>query len=229
MAKINASLLLVYADGVVIASQKNCTVNWEQDLPLTTDKQTAGWETHINGVRRATCDFDGLYSTTGLSAEALIDLIVDRVSILLVIDGGGFPIVGEAKPKNISVNAPMEDAVTISGSFVFKGPAWLLSGVYENLITDPDAGGTDYDTLTVSGLAITSAINASGGANCDTNNFSITNASSYKLVCFLTKTSGQLPTAVFYYPSLNFSNIVQLVEGHQFSSGKLECIKHLSI
>lgn len=215
MAKINGTSLLVYADGVLIAAQTGCTVRWEQDLPPATTKDSAGWEEHINGVRRAICDFDGLYSTTGLNASGLIADIIARDSVVLVIDGGGFPIVGEADCKNVSINAVKEEAASISGSFKFNGPAWMLTGAYVNLMTDPDGRSNEYDTMTVSGISIASAINAAGGVTVLSNTFSVTNAASYKVITFLTKNSGQLPECLLRYNSDGsaLSNAVSLVEG----------------
>jgi len=216
MAKINGTSMLVYADGTLIASQKNCTVSWEQDLPDASTKDSTGWEEHINGMRRCSCDFDALYSTTGLNSVGLMSYILNRSYVLLLIDGGGFPIVGQASLKNKSISAPQEDITSISGSFKFHGPAWMLTGAFANMLTDPDAGGTDYDTLTISssGIGITSAINASGAAYCSSNALSVGNTYTYKVITFLTKTSGQLPTVGIYDNSSAFiSNQVALVEG----------------
>ena len=212
MAKINGTLVLVYCDGTLIATQKSCTVSWEQDMIDTTNKSSLGWEEHINGMRRCTCDCDALYSTTGLSAEDLITYITGRTSCVLLIDGGGYPIVGEARPKNLSANAPMEDAASISGSFTFDGPAWMLSGTYANLMTDPDGTSNTYDTMTVSGISITSAIDAGGGAAVHSNTFSLTTGDVIKVITFLTLNSGELPK-ILLYGTAGASNQVTLVEG----------------
>lgn len=216
MAKINGTSLKVYANGTLIAYQKNCTVSWEQDLPDATTKDSGGWEEHINGMRRASCDFDGLYSTTGLSAEALLVYITSRTSVLLLIDGGGFPIVGQADLKNVSVSAPQEDVASLSGSFKFKGPAWILTGTFANMLTDPDGNTTDYDTLTVSssGIGIDSAVNSAGAAFCNSNTISVTDTYTYKVITYLTLTSGELPSVSLWdNTSADISNVEALTEG----------------
>lgn len=215
MAKINGTNLLIYADGTLIASQRTCTVSWEQDLPEASTKDSTGWEEHINGVRRCTCDFDALISTTGLSSVELIDYILSRANLILLIDGGGFPIVGEATVKNISLTGAKEEAAGLTGSFKFTGPAWMLTGTFVNLMTDPDGGGTSgYDTLTISGIKITSAVNAAGSAATASNVFSVSDTATYKAIFFLTKTSGELPTVGIADPGVAYkSNIVQTVEG----------------
>lgn len=214
MAKINGTNLLIYADGTLIASQRTCTVSWEQDLPEASTKDSTGWEEHINGVRRCTCDFDALISTTGLNSVELIDYILNRANLVLLIDGGGFPIVGEATVKNISLTGAKEEAAGLTGSFKFTGPAWMLTGTFVNLMTDPDGVSTDYDTFTVSGIKVTSAINLAGAATAKSNVFAITNASTYKAVFFLTKTSGELPIVGLVETGVALrSDAVQTVEG----------------
>jgi len=211
MAKINGTDLLVYADGTLIAYQKTCTVNWEQDLPDATTKDSGGWEEHLNGTRRATCDFDGLYSTTGLSAEDLITYITGRTSCTLLIDGGGYPIIGEARPKNLSVNAPQEEASAISGSFAFDGPAWMLIGDYAQLNTSWT--NVSFETLTSTGTLISSGIDSSSGY-IRSNALDIEDASVYKIVLFVTKTSGTLPTADLVSSIISvISTRVALTEG----------------
>lgn len=216
MAKINGSLVLVYADGTLVASQKGCTVTWEQDLPEASSKDSTGWEEHINGTRRATVDFDALYNTSGLSAEELITYITSRASLVLVIDGTGVPIVGEAKVQNITINAAQEEAVTFSGAFKFTGPAWMLTGAYANLLTDPDGTSSDYDTMTVSGISITSAINASGTVNVLSSALTGGVAeATYKVITFLTLNSGEAPGVLIRNLSggAAISNTVTLAAG----------------
>lgn len=196
MAKLNGSLLLVYADGTLVASQKNVTINWEQDLPDASTKDSTGWEEHINGTRRATVDFDCLYDNTGLSAEELIAYITSRANLVLVIDGTGVPIVGEATVKNISINAATEEAASLSGSFKFKGPAWMLTGVYVNILTA--YGSSDYDTFTGSGTKVTSAINLAGNAYALSNALAVAKTGVYKVITFLTLNSGQAPSCKLY-------------------------------
>ena len=214
MAKINGTSFLLYSNGTVIAAQKSCTVSWEQDLPDATTKDGAGWAEHILGLRSATCDFDCLVSTTGLSASALYDFIISRKNLVLAIDGMGVPIVGSADLKNSSISAPMEDVAGLSGQFVFNGGAWLLTGDNVNLVTDPDAGGTDYDTLTVLGISVTSAINSAGNAYCYSNTFSVTTGSTYKVITYVTLNSGQLPSFNIVESGVSArSNVVQAVAG----------------
>lgn len=213
MSKINGTDFLLYSNGVLIAAQKSCTVNWEQDLPDATTKDGAGWAEHILGNRTATCDFDCLVSTTGLSASGLYDLIISRKSLILAINGMGVPIVGEADLKNTSISAPTEDVAGLSGQFVFKGGSWILSGDSANLMTDPDGTSQSYDTFTISGISVSSAINSAGAANALSNTMSITSGSSYKVITYLTLNSGELPSVRLYGGGSARSNQAAMVSG----------------
>lgn len=217
MAKINGTLLLVYADGVVIAAQKGVSVNVNQNLPDASTKESAGWAEHINGQRDCEVTIEGLISTTGKTAHELYDYIMDRKSLLLVVDGFTYPYVMEANVSASSINAPAEEAAGLSGTFRANGAMYHLSGDNANLITDPDAGGEDYETLTISGIAITSAINAAGSAYCNSNEISVSEGDIIKVFVFLTLTSGQAPSiSVWDNTSADISNKEALVEGANF-------------
>jgi len=144
-----------------------------------------------------------------------MDYIIDRSSLLLSITGGvGAPIVAEADMSSVKIDAPQEQAMSLSGSLKVNGAFYQLSGTRANLVTDPDAGTTDYDTLTLSGLAITSAINAAGTAFCNSNTINISNADVVKVAVFLTLTSGQVPSVgIWDNTSAFISNQVALVAG----------------
>lgn len=214
MAKYNGTVLFLIADGVMIAAQKGLTYGVSQNLFDTTNKESAGWEEHGNGMRKMDVGVDGLMSTTGLSAAGLLDYIFNRQSFLLVISGLTYPWVMEADLLSVSLTANQEEAAALSGSIKVKGTPHYLSGTKVNLITDPDGGTTDYDTLTVSGLAITSAINAAGSAYCMSNAINVTDEDVIKLFVFVTLTSGELPTVgIWDNTSAYISNQVALVEG----------------
>lgn len=215
MAKLNGSLILLYADGVVIAAQRGFSLNIETDLPDTSNKESAGWAEHIKGLRNASIDLDALFSTTGLSAGELLDYIINRQSLLLALVGGmAYPIVAEVDVANTKLDAPMEAALALSGSLKVNGNLYQLRGTAAALVTDPDGTGTDYDTLTTSSLAITSAINSAGAAYCHSNTFSVTTGDTIRVAVFLTSNSGELPTVeVCQSGGAAISNVESLVAG----------------
>lgn len=214
MAKYNGSGVLLYSNGVEFAAQKGLNLSANQALFDTTNKQSGGWAEHGNGLRSLDLSLESLQSTTGLSASGLFDYIKDRKSIMAVISGLATIKVMEVDCSNMTINAPTEEAVGLSGSFKAKGRIFNLSTGTPNLITDPDAGGTDYDTMTVTGIKIASAINAANTAYVLSNTISVVDTGIYKLFLFLTKTSGELPSVALYdNTSADISNVVVLTEG----------------
>ena len=215
MAKINGTNVLLYADGTVIALQRGLNISAEQDLPDATTKQSAGWAEHINGQRNSTVSFDALYSTTGLSAKDLITYITGRESLLMAIVGGiSYPVIGKVDVSSISLTGNKEEPAALAGNLKVNGKLYQLKGTSASLVTDPDAGGATYDTYTVSGIAVTSAINLADTAAADSNTFSITSGDIIKLAVFLTLNSGQAPTVVITDPEASdLSNDEALVAG----------------
>lgn len=217
MSKINGTSMLMYSNGTLIAAQKGCTVNWEVDLPDATNKDSGGWAEHINGQRSASVDFDGLFSTTGLNNSELVAFITGRSSILLVIDGGGFPIVGEADLSSYTLTAGMEETTGLSGNFKFKGGAYLLTG--DNVALFSDFDNVDYDTFTEASTVISSAINASGSASALSDTISVDDGDVIKVFTFLTLTSGQAPTiSIWDNTSADISNAEALSAGANFKT-----------
>jgi hypothetical protein len=217
MSAINGTAMLLYANGTVIAMQKGISVALNIDLPDATNKESAGWNQHILGSRDAKIDFSSLagMGTTGMSAKALMNFILNQQSILVSILGLGLPIVGEVNMSSLSIDAPLGNVMTLSGNFTVNGPLFWLANTQLNMITDPDAGTHDYDTLTVSDISITSAIKSTAGAKkCDSNTISVVDTGVYKLAVYLTLNSGQAPTVgIWDNSSAYISNTQALVSG----------------
>lgn len=218
MAVINGTNLLLYSGGTAIAFQKGVTITIEQDLPDATSKSSGGWAEHINGMLSAKIDFSALMSPTSgqvMSAKDLMDMILNQDSLLISILGLGYPIVADCSLNNLSFDAPLENAMTLSGSLKVNGQLFVLSGASAIILTDPDGNGTDYDTLTVSSLTITSAIKTTAGAKkCDSNTLSIADTGVYKLAVYLTLNSGVAPTVGLWdNTSAYISNTQLLVDG----------------
>lgn len=218
MAAINGTNLLLYSDGQVIAMQKGINLNIDTNLPDATSKDSAGWAQHIQGELSAKIDFTSLFATSvtgGMDATALMNYILNRQSLLISILGLSFPIVAQVDLSSLSFDAPVEGVMSLSGSLKVNGPLFCLTGAMANMITDPDANATDYDTLTISGVSITSAIKSTAGAKkCDSNTLNIVSAGVYKLAVYLTLNSGQAPTVgIWDNTSAYISNTQALVNG----------------
>jgi len=220
MAAINGTILLVYADGVLIAAQKGVTITLNQNAYDTSTKDSAGWATHGLGQRSFEVSIDGLYSTTGISAAELLAYITGRTSLLLVVEGSAHNWLAEADMVDVSLTGGQEEAATLSGTMKANGIIYQMG---TNLLTDPDLNDdATYDTFThtASPPAVTSAIDAGAGAVADSNIISVTDTHVYKLVTFLTNTAGELPTVGIYDTSAvaYISNQPSLTAGINFAT-----------
>jgi predicted secreted protein len=222
MAKINGTSVLLYSQGKCIAYQKGLSVVINDSLIDATNKESLAWAEQIPGLRDAKIDFTALFGTglmtdtpTILSAKDLMDYILNRTELLVSVLDTGYPIVGKVNMNSLAFDAPVEGAMGLSGSLKVQGALYSLSGTMINLVTDPDGGTSDYDTLTHTGLAITSAVKSSAGnKKCDSNTISVAITGVYKLAIFLTLNSGQAPTVgIWDNTSAYISNTSLLVAG----------------
>jgi hypothetical protein len=129
MGKLNGTSMLVLIDGTAIGATKSFTLDLKVTNIDTSSKDSAGWtDRGAQGKRDWSVTFDGLFDPAGvLNFEQLFDLIDTRNQVLLemaTIDGagGGELYKGYARPAGLSMSAPTEEAVTISGSFEADGP-----------------------------------------------------------------------------------------------------------
>ena len=222
MAVLNGTVMLLSSEGVNIALQRGVSLGVNLNLDDATNKESAGWANHISGMLNASIDFDALFSaaaTPVMSAKDLMDYILNRESLLISILGLGYPIVGQADMSSLKFNAPLEQAMSLSGSLKVNGQLFVLSAAKEfetgtmvNLITDPDAGTTDYDTLTVSDISITAAVKSSAGTKvCMSNTISVADTRVYKLATFLTLNSDSAPTVGIWDNTSAFISNTQLM------------------
>lgn len=214
MGKVNGSSILLYVDGVLVACQTGMSMSIEQNLFPTTNKSSGGFHEHGNGERSFSIPFDALVSTTGLSAAGLYDIIINRSSAALLVEGFQYLWIMAANLQNSSISAPKEEATKLTGTFMVNGKPHKLGASNLNKITIPNESGYTYDNLTISGIKITDADKASGTAYCDTNTFSVTTGEVLMLFVVLT-TSGQNPLVRILNSSSGamLSNEIRLVAG----------------
>ena len=194
MSQLNGTTVLVYADGTLVATQTDCTINVDQDLPSVTNKSSGGWAEHINGLKSGSISCSALYSTTGVSIDTFIANIIASTNILVMVDVGGTPMVCEGTPASVSIEAPTEAAATCSMEFTPTGGIYILTGASAQLLT----GWTnaDYDTFTTTGTLISSLIQDSGASSGYSNTIDLTDEDVVKVLTFVTLTSGELPSFV---------------------------------
>ena len=104
--------------------------------------------------------------------------------------------------------------ITMEEGFILYSDWFKVDCVYDNLITDPDALGTDYDTFTLSGTIIVSAINNAAGAYAHSELISVRNGESITFITYLTLLAGELPQVYLVDPGVAImSNQVALAAG----------------
>ena len=128
MAQINGTLMTVYYnDTSLILSTTDCTLNVNQDLPDTTNKESGGWAEHINGLKDWSIDFSGMYETegTGETSPELMAIIVAGTAAVSMKFGTSAAAAsgwtGDGTLSNISFEAPTEGPATVSGTIVGTG------------------------------------------------------------------------------------------------------------
>ena len=219
MSALSGTNMLLHSGGVVIAMQKGISVAFDMDLPDATSKDSGGYKQHILGERNVKIDFSALAGLGATeNARVLMDKVLASQSLLVSILGLNYPLVGEVNMNSISIDAPKANVMNLSGNFTVNGPLFYLRDTAANLITDPNGNTADYDTLTHTDLAITSAIKSTAGAKkCDSNTISVANTGVYKLAVYLTLNSGQAPTVGLWdNTSAYISNTQLLVAGLNF-------------
>ena len=132
MAKLNGTLYVPYSSTDKVLSTTNATLNVDVDLPDVTNKESAGWAEHINGLRKWSIDFDGLYdeSGSGVTPDEIMAAIIARTADT---DISFKPTTGATKGwhgngtyKNLKLSAPLEGPLGVSGSIQGNGALALI-------------------------------------------------------------------------------------------------------
>ena len=218
MAKINGSSLILYVDGQAVAGQRGGSLSMEADLPETTDKFSEGWEEHdIDGKISGTIDFDALMTTTGLTADGLIDKIIDREDILALFYSENMTnlFLAKTKLKSHKVEVPGEQPLALSGSLQINGKPYFVSGnIMPSTFYTNNYTSFSWDNEDRLGTVEASQTSGSAYARAGIGLQSITTGDVVLFVGFLSLTSGEAPSVqLLNAMNLGISNKEQLVEG----------------
>lgn len=125
MAAYNGTTILLDIDGSPLAMMSDTTLNVEQDLPTSSNKDNGGWADHINGERSWSIDLDGEADFgNNENVETLLDLILDRSNPSMEFapsNSGDVKVTGDVSLASMSVGSPNEDVAPVSGSLTGKG------------------------------------------------------------------------------------------------------------
>jgi len=127
MAKINGTLYCAYSGTDKVLHNVNTSLNVNVDLPDVTNKESAGWKEHINGVRDWSIDFDGLYDEagTGITPDDILTAIIARSADTTVYfkptSGSTKGWTGTGTFKMIKLDAPAEGGLKYSSGIQGNG------------------------------------------------------------------------------------------------------------
>jgi predicted secreted protein len=133
MAKINGTLYAVYTGSDKVLHTVNGSLNLEQDLPDVTNKESAGWAEHINGLRKWSIDFEGKYDEagSGFTPDEIMAAIIARTADTVIqfkpTTGATKGWTGNGTFKSIKLGADLEGGLTYSGSIQGNGALALIT------------------------------------------------------------------------------------------------------
>lgn len=124
MALVNGTNLVLYVDDSgtdkAFGHSRSFTLNVEASPIDVTSRESAGWSEFIMGTRSFTLDFDGLVSfDDDINFEYLTDAIENRTKFLVKFTdnlAGSLVYNGYVYLTSLSIDSPMEDVVSYSGS-----------------------------------------------------------------------------------------------------------------
>jgi len=127
MAKINGTLYCTYSGSDKLLHTDNASLNVDVDLPDVTNKESAGWGEHIQGLRNATIDYSGQYDEegAGITPDEIMAAIIARSADTAIhfkpVTGATTGWYGNGTYKSIKLDAPVEGALKYSGTIQING------------------------------------------------------------------------------------------------------------
>ena len=122
--------MLLYVDTVAVSSTTSHSLSFEMATRDATTKESAGNEEILPAMRSWSCDFDSMVAFDDTKGyEELRLLIANRTEVYVVFtstEAGDPRWSGQAYLTSLSMDAALEDTVTMSGSF--KGTGELTAG-----------------------------------------------------------------------------------------------------
>lgn len=123
MARINGTDLIISVGGTAVAHTTSASLSVEMATIDVSSKDSAGVQELLGGQISASLDFEGLTDFSGSVAidDLLTDLQAREAISWTLADTAGNTFSGSGFVTSISLDAPMEDAATFSGSIAVSG------------------------------------------------------------------------------------------------------------
>ena len=125
MAEQNGSIFFLNIDGNPVGASTSFSWAESVDLPDTSNRDTAGFATHLQGLRSisGSCDLFSDPSLT-VNVEELFDLINTRsdfTCLIIPVASGTLGFTGTASISNLEMTFDFEQPVGVSFSFQVNG------------------------------------------------------------------------------------------------------------
>lgn len=123
--KFNGTDILVYVDGVAVAHATSHTLNINAEMIDATTKGSGGWKDILPGLRDWSIDFEGLVAYDAAEGfDEAFDDVGNRTQVTVKFsteETGDTRYTGTAYVSSLSQSAPLEDVVSMSGTFSGDG------------------------------------------------------------------------------------------------------------
>jgi len=119
MARINGTDLVLTVASSAVAHTTSASLSIEMATIDVSSKDSSGNQEVIGGQKSSTIDFEGLtdFASSGYGIDDLFDLLDNRTEVAWVLGiSGGANFSGSGFITSLSLDSPMEDATTYSGT-----------------------------------------------------------------------------------------------------------------
>jgi len=122
---MNGTAILLKVGSTTVAKLKSNSFKLERAVIDVSNKSSEGWKESIYGQGSGGFDFDGIFSEDGTwGFDEAFAAIEDKTTLTILYTSavvGDKTYGGTCLLTSITTTAPMEDAVTFSGSLVLTG------------------------------------------------------------------------------------------------------------
>jgi len=126
MATFNGTSFTVSIGGVTVGQSTTASISLDADTIDVSTKESSGYQEVIQGQKSGTIDFEGLVDLgQNTDGGAVYTYWTAGTSVAWTFADGTNTLSGNGIVTNLSIDAPMEDVATYSGSIQITGAVSL--------------------------------------------------------------------------------------------------------